>query len=45
LLYFKLSPTIIAISLALGIVVAVLSAIWPANRITKLEPREILAGS
>ena len=44
ILYFQLSPTIVIVGVLLGVFTAVLAALWPASRITRLEPREILAG-
>ena len=43
-LYFDFRPEMMLIGTIVGVVIAILAAVWPATRITRLEPREILAG-
>lgn len=42
--YFELAPSIIVFSLLLGVGVSILAAVWPALRITSMDPKEIMAG-
>jgi ABC-type antimicrobial peptide transport system permease subunit len=44
-IYFDLHAEAIIIGIALGVVIGMLAALWPAWRVTRFEPREILSGS
>ena len=44
-MYFVLSPTSIVVGIIVGVIVSMLSSLWPAWRITRLDPKDTLAGS
>lgn len=44
-IYFLFSIDLAIIAVVIGVVVSVLGSLWPAWRITRLEPRDVLAGS
>lgn len=44
IIYFEFTPEMIVAGIFIGTFVSILAAIWPAMRITALEPRDILAG-
>lgn len=43
-IYFYLTPQAMVFGFLIGILVATIAALWPAWRLTRLEPREILGG-
>jgi ABC-type lipoprotein release transport system permease subunit len=43
-LYFELYPWVPVVGMFLGTSIAVIAALYPAYKVTQLEPREILAG-
>ncbi len=44
-IYFSFSVDLVITAIIVGVVVSVLGSLWPAWRITRLEPRDVLAGS
>lgn len=45
IIFFELTPTMVIQGLILGTIVATIAALWPAYKITRFEPREVLAGN
>ncbi len=44
-IYFSFSIDLVIIAISIGVIISVLGSLWPAWRITRLETREVLAGS
>lgn len=44
-IYFSFSIDLVIIAVSIGVIISVLGSLWPAWRITRLETREVLAGS